>query len=82
MKIEIKSRQKIEGRASMPFILGTALISITDHGDSFAELKYKSDYLLQLAFDDVYWLRRISERKSGTSLPRKNANRLKQETME
>ena len=53
MKIEIKSRQKIEDRASMPFIPSAALISITDHGDSFAELKCKPDWLLQLAFDDV-----------------------------
>lgn len=31
----------------------TAIISITDAGWSFAELKNKPDYLLQLEFDDV-----------------------------
>jgi predicted protein tyrosine phosphatase len=50
MKILIKSRSEIEG---MQFTPKTAVISITDYGYYFADLKNKPDYLLQLAFDDV-----------------------------
>ena len=53
MKILIKSRSDIEIMANKPFRQKTALISITDYGWTFAELKHKPDYLLQLAFDDV-----------------------------
>lgn len=53
MKIQIKSRAKIEELASKPFAERTALISITDYGYDFVELRNKPDYLLQLAFDDV-----------------------------
>lgn len=53
MKILIKSRSDIETMASSPFCQKTALISITDYGWTFAELKHKPDFLLQLAFDDV-----------------------------
>jgi hypothetical protein len=50
MKIQIKNREAIE---TMEFAPKTALISITDDGWHFAELRSKPDYLLQLAFDDV-----------------------------
>ena len=53
MKILIKSRFDIEKIASKPFEQKVALISITDYNWTFARLKYKPDYLLQLAFDDV-----------------------------
>ncbi len=53
MKIVIKSRATIEEIAKNPFPEKTALISITDYGCDFADLKHKPDYLLQLAFDDV-----------------------------
>ena len=36
-----------------PFVEKMAIISITDYGYDFAELKNKPHYLLQLAFDDV-----------------------------
>lgn len=36
-----------------PFVERIALISITDYGYDFAELKNKPQHLLQLAFDDV-----------------------------
>lgn len=36
-----------------PFVERVAIISITDYGYAFAELKNKPQYLLQLAFDDV-----------------------------
>lgn len=36
-----------------PFVEKIALISITDYGYNFAELKNKPQHLLQLAFDDV-----------------------------
>ena len=53
MKILIKSRKDIERMSQTQFDKHTALISITDPGCEFATLKYKPDYLLQLAFDDV-----------------------------
>ena len=53
MKIIIKSRKDIERMSQTQFDKHTALISITDSGCEFATLKYKPDYLLQLAFDDV-----------------------------
>ena len=53
MKLLIKSRATIEEVAKKPFPERTALISITDYGCDFADLKHKPDYLLQLAFDDV-----------------------------
>lgn len=49
-KVAIKSRSEIE---KMIFPPNVALISITDANWSFAELKSKPDYLLQLAFDDI-----------------------------
>ena len=36
-----------------PFVEKVAIISITDYGYDFAELKNKPHHLLQLAFDDV-----------------------------
>ena len=36
-----------------PFVEKVAIISITDYGYDFTELKNKPHYLLQLAFDDV-----------------------------
>lgn len=53
MKILIKSRTAVEKMALTPFEEHTALISITDVNWSFAELKHKPEFLLQLAFDDV-----------------------------
>lgn len=53
MRILIKSRSDIEAMAKEPFNPNTALISVTDYGCDFAELKHKPDYLLQLMFDDV-----------------------------
>ena len=53
MKIRILSRQAIEKLAGGRFPEKTALISITDYGYDFAELKYQPNYLLQLAFDDI-----------------------------
>ena len=53
MKIEICSRVAIESRALTPFAQGTALISIADFGDTFAELRYKPGELLQLTFNDL-----------------------------
>ena len=53
MKILIQSRKEIEEMAEQPFPAHSALISITDHGWSFARLVHKPEYLLQVAFDDV-----------------------------
>ena len=53
MKILIKSRTEIENMSQSQFPSHTALISITDVGLEFAELKYKPEFLLQVAFDDV-----------------------------
>ena len=53
MKIRITSRKKIEEFCRNPMQEETALISITDHDNSFATLEYKPQHLLQLAFDDV-----------------------------
>lgn len=53
MKIRICSRKAIEKMAKEPFGEKTALISITDSGWTFAELKNAPEYLLCLAFDDV-----------------------------
>lgn len=53
MKILIKSRQSIEKIAEKPLPDKTALISITDYGCDFANLKHKPNFLLQLAFDDI-----------------------------
>lgn len=52
-KVYIFSRADIEERAERPFPKKTALISITDVGYEFAELKNKPVELLQLKFDDV-----------------------------
>lgn len=53
VQLYIKSRDLIEGIAELPFPESTALISITDVGYDFAELKNKPAELLQLKFDDV-----------------------------
>ena len=53
MKILIRSRKDIEQMAKQSFPEHTALISITDHDWSFAELVHKPEFLLQIAFDDV-----------------------------
>lgn len=47
------SRKGIEELSLKPFEKETALISITDFNYTFANLKYKPQYLLQLAFNDV-----------------------------
>ena len=47
------SRKDIKKLSLKPFEKATALISITDFDYTFANLKYKPQYLLQLAFDDV-----------------------------
>lgn len=53
MNIKIMSRDAIEIFCEHPFVEKIALISITDYGYDFVELKNKPQYLLQLAFDDV-----------------------------
>lgn len=53
MQIVIVNRPDIEERAKRPFKEKTALISITDFDDDFAELEYAPEYLLQIKFDDV-----------------------------
>lgn len=47
------SRDAVEMFCEHPFVEEVAIISITDFGYSFAQLKYKPQYLLQVAFDDV-----------------------------
>ena len=53
MNIKIMSRDAIEMFCEHPFVEKVAIISITDYGYDFTELKNKPHYLLQLAFDDV-----------------------------
>ena len=53
MKIKISSRKNIEDFCRNPMQHNTALLSITDYDNSFANLKYQPQYLLLLAFDDV-----------------------------
>lgn len=53
MEILIISRKDVEKISLKPFNRPTALISITDFNYTFANLKYKPQYLLQLTFDDV-----------------------------
>lgn len=53
MEIVIFNRAQIEELSANGFAPKTALLSITDAGWKFANLKSKPDYLLQLAFDDV-----------------------------
>lgn len=53
MKIKIMSRRKIEDFCLNPMQEQTALISITDFDNTFANLKHKPQFLLQLMFDDV-----------------------------
>lgn len=53
MKIKIMSRRKIEDFCLNPMQEQTALISITDFDNTFANLKHKPQLLLQLMFDDV-----------------------------
>ena len=54
MRVRIKSRAEIEKLSSeYPFPFKSALISITNNGCDFAELKNKPDFLLQLSFDDI-----------------------------
>ena len=53
MKMRILSREGIEALSQRRFAEKTAVISITDYGYSFAELKYQPNFLLQLDFDDI-----------------------------
>ena len=53
MKIGILNRPDIEALATRPFKEKTALISITDYDDEYAELEYTPEYLFQIKFDDV-----------------------------
>ena len=53
MEIKILSRQDIEELALMPFEDKTALISITDFDEDYAELENEPEFLLQIRFDDV-----------------------------
>lgn len=52
-RIFIMNRDAIEERAKTHFPENTAIISITDVGYEFAELRNKPEALLQLRFDDV-----------------------------
>ena len=47
------SKDTVEMFCEYSFVEKVALISITDYGYDFAELKNKPHHLLQLAFDDV-----------------------------
>lgn len=53
MDIKIMSRDDIESTAQTQFAPSTALISITDADWTYAELKNKPQYLLQISFDDI-----------------------------
>lgn len=53
MRIGILNRPDIEELATRPFKDITALISITDFDDEYAELENKPEHLLQIKFDDV-----------------------------
>ena len=53
MEVAIFNREQIETLSQGGFAAHTALISITDAGWQFADLKNKPEFLLQLAFDDV-----------------------------
>lgn len=53
MNVIIMDRESIEELATKQFSSNTSVISITDANWSFANLKYKPDNLLQIAFDDV-----------------------------
>ena len=53
MNVVIMDRESIEELATKPFSSNTSVISITDANWSFANLKYKPDSILQIAFDDV-----------------------------
>lgn len=53
MKIKIMSRRNIEDFCLDPMQEQTALISITDFDNTFANLKHKPQFLLQMMFDDV-----------------------------
>ena len=53
IEIQIKSRDDMATIAQNPFLYKTALISITDYGWNFAELKNKPEYMLQMIFDDI-----------------------------
>ena len=53
MKIEILNRLDVQEISRKPFKEKTALISITDYDDEYAELEFKPEYLLQIKFDDV-----------------------------
>ena len=53
MEIKILNRKKIEDFCLKPMQQRVALISITDYDNNFANLKYKPEFLLQLAFNDV-----------------------------
>lgn len=53
MKLFITNRKRVEEMSRKGFIEKTALISITDYGDSPVELQNEPAFLLQLSFDDV-----------------------------
>ena len=53
MKTVILSRNQIEELAKKPLPPKTAVISITDAEWTYAELKNKPEFLLQLEFEDV-----------------------------
>ncbi len=53
MKIFIMNRARAEEEGRKGFMKNTALISITDCGDSPVELIHKPDFLIELSFDDV-----------------------------
>ena len=53
MKIRIFSKTAIEKYTNNPLMERTAIISITDYGFDFAELKNQPLYLYQISFNDV-----------------------------
>jgi predicted protein tyrosine phosphatase len=53
MQISIRNRAQVEQLSQKGFAEHAAIISITDANWTFAELKHKPEFLLQIAFDDV-----------------------------
>ena len=77
MKIKIMSRAAIEKYAESPMNEKTAVISITDSGTEFAELKNMPDYIHRVAFDDVDNDVIVDETRKGASDEERRATEIK-----
>jgi len=53
MKIQIKSRKALEKLSESSFVEEVAVISITDCGDAYVDLKFLPHNLLSVSFNDV-----------------------------